>query len=561
MHMAHIQLALTAALSLAASLSPAHGVTVDLRAQDFGVVGDGLTDDGPAIQRLLSTALAAGGPVRIIFPPGKTCYIRTAPDRYVFRLHRVSRLTLDGAGSTFALDPYLRFLSLTDSSHVTVRRLNVDFSPLPSVDGTVTAVNAAERYLDVRLARATRAPVGGPTHEDGEQAFFSMLWSDGPYGPIGTHYWTARIAPGPQPDTARVYAADSFKSFARIEPGKTRISIPVPGIAHRYRPGPCFQVVGNDSATFEDIELWSAPWMGFGVALNRGAVTFRRVCIRPRPGTGRLTSTWRDGFHVKGNRASLLWEDCVLEGMNDDAFNIATHSSTVRRVLSPTEVEVRQTFPLTPIPWQEGGTLVAVDEAARRLLGSATVLQAQPGSEPAPIQGKPAAPPWTLRLDRAIEGLQPGTMVWDPGWCNPDTTLRRCRIANSCRMQSPMRLEGCDVTALLWFYCEHIEGGFPSGVTITNCILRRGRGNPTQALIFSGAPATGPVQRPRALHDVVIRDNQIFGTVRIEGVERLTLSDNRFLEPGAEVILHDNFDCTLSGNRDAAGNSWPTDAR
>jgi hypothetical protein len=556
----HFQSVLVA-LALAALLPPACAATVDLRAEDFGVVGDGVTDDGPAIQRLLAAALALRGPVRMVFPPGKTCYVRTAPERYVFRLHRVSRITLDGGGSTFVLDPYLRFLRLTESSSVTIRRLNVDFRPVPFVDGTVIAVNEGERYLDVRLAGGAQAPVGGPTGDDGEQAFFSMLWSRGPYGSASTHYWTSRIGRGPEPGTARVHAADNFGAFAQIVPAQTRISIPVPGIAHRYGPGHCFMIVGNDSATFEDIELWSAPWMGFSVALNSGALAFRRVCIRPRLGTGRLTSTWRDGFHVKGNRASLLWEDCVLEGMNDDAFNIATHSSTVRRLISPTEVEVRQTFPLTPVPWSAGAALRAVDEPSRRLLGEATVVDARPATQPPPIGGRPASPAWTLHLDRAIQGLSVGSMVWDPGSCNPDTTLRHCRIGMSCRMQSPVRLEGCDVTALLWFYCEHIEGGFPSGVTIRDCVLRRGRGNPTQALVFSGAPASGPTQRPRAIHDVVVRDNRIFGSVRVEGVERVTLSDNEFLEPGAEVLLRGNLDCTLSGNRDATGMPWPPELR
>ena len=50
---------------------------------------------------------------------------------------------------------------------------------------------------------------------------------------------------------------------------------------------------------------------------NEGTVTLRRVQVRPRPGSARITSSWRDGLHVKGNRAALLFEDCVLEGMNE----------------------------------------------------------------------------------------------------------------------------------------------------------------------------------------------------------------------------------------------------
>ena len=364
-----------------------------LDASEFGAVGDGVTDDGPAIQRLLAAASEIDGPAELRFLSDKTFYVRTAPDRYVFRFHETSGVTLDGGGSAFLLDPHLRFMSLTDSTDTTIRRLSVDFDPLPFVDGEVVATNADDRTLDVRLADGAEVPIGGPTREDGEQAFFAMLWHDGPYGTLSHHCWVERIEAGDEPGVARVHPGESFTAFDQVVPVEWRISLPVPGIAHRYGPGPCFEIRDNDAVTLEDVELWSAPWFGFNISRNRGAVAFRRVNIRPKPGAGRLMSLWRDGFHVKGNSGSLLWEDCVLDGMCDDAFNISTHSSVVHRVLSPTRIEVRQKFPLLPIPWSEGASLIAVDEAAHRLLGSARVDEVTVGPEPPLIQGKPAAPP------------------------------------------------------------------------------------------------------------------------------------------------------------------------
>jgi hypothetical protein len=89
-------------------------------------------------------------------------------------------------------------LHLTHSNHVTIRNLNIDFDPLPFADGLVAAVNAKDRYLDVQLFAEEQVPlVGGPTKQDGEQAFFGMLWHDGPYSVLSRHYWIDRIAPGP----------------------------------------------------------------------------------------------------------------------------------------------------------------------------------------------------------------------------------------------------------------------------------------------------------------------------------------------------------------------------
>ncbi len=415
----------------------------------------------------------------------------------------------------------------------------------------MTRADAKARTLDVRLNRAQAARLAGePTGEDGEQAFFSMLWRDGPYGPVSRHYMTKRIDAFSE-DGVRVYAAEDFQHFEDIISGGWRVSVPVPGIAHRYGPGPCFRIHDNENVSLEDIELWAAPWFGFNVMRNTGTLTFRQVHVRPKPESGRAMSVWRDGFHVKGNRATLLWEDCMLEGMNDDAFNISTHSSAVTRLYAPTRVEVRQKYPLAHIPWRVGDTLVAADEAAGQLLGAAVVVAVEEEPAPAPINGPPAAPRTTLMLDKGIAELHIGTMVWAREAANPETTLRRCTIRQSSRMQSPMTLQACDVTGLLWFYAEHIEGPFPSGITVKDSVLRRGRGNPTHAVIFSGAPDEFPSEpsRPaRAIHDVIFTGNTVWGGFVMRGVENARITDNAFLETGAPRLMEGNHALVLHDN-------------
>lgn len=530
------------------------------RASSFGVVGDGVTDDGPAIGRLLEAAMRAPG-ARIVFDERKTYHVAGAASRYVLDIAGADGMTIDGQGSTFELGPRVRFMRLRNSRRVSVRRLNVDFRPVPFADGVVTGVDAERRRLDVRISGDAGSVCGGPTHDDGEQAFFGMLWTDGPYGAESRHFWIERVEPGEAPNTVRAYAAPEFTEFADLR-GKTwRISLPVPGIAHRYGPGACFGIRDNNTVTFEDVELWSAPWIGFEVARNSGNVTFRRVHIRPKPGSGRLMSTCRDGFHVKGNRGRLLWDGCIVTGMTDDAFNISTHSSEVSHILSPDRVEVRQRFPLLHIPWRKGAELVAVDGRTSRLLGRSRVTAVKVGPEPEPIQGEPAAPLSELTLERPIAGLDVGTTVWDAKSANPNTTLRRCHIEMSCRMQSPVTMEDCDVTALLWFYSEPIEGPYPGPVVVRNCTLRRGRGNPVHAVIVSGGPAdrdaAGSASGPRAIHDITFENNRIYGGFVVEGVEGLRIVKNRFPEPGAPFVLNGNRHQQVSGNTDAAGRPTP----
>ncbi len=151
------------------------------------------------------------------------------------------------------------------------------------------------------------------------------------------------------------------------------------------------------------------------------------------------------------------------------------------------------------------------------------------------VEGQPAASPVTIEIDRPIPGLDAGAMVWEPESANPHTTLRRCMIQNSCRFQCPVTLEACDVTALLWFYGEEIEGPFPSHVVVRDCLLRRGRGNPRLAVSIAGR--LGGDGRPSAVHGVVFERNRIWGDFSMIGVARARLDQNEFLEPGASVRI------------------------
>lgn len=524
------------ALALGAAGGPAAAQVV-LNATSYGVQADGVTDDGPAIATALAAAIGQGQPVRLLFPAGATVRATSAADRYVFDMDAAAtEIEIDGAGCHFVLGPDVRFMRADGASTLTVRNLTVDFDPLPFADATITAVNQAGGYIDVEAAPwVDQLPTGGPTYQDGEQAFFAMLWYDGPYDLMGMHYYVDDMQPGPTSRTARVYAQSNFTAWSSIVPGQWRVSLPVPGVAHRYGPGECFQLVNSTDLLFEDIELWSAPWFGFGVARNDGQATFRRVNIRPRTGSERLTSLWRDGFHVKGNRAGLLWEDCHLRGMNDDAFNISNTCSRVREIISPTLIKVRQSSTFNYIPWLVGDTLVAADFDGGTRLGEATVLSATL-DPPVWVNGQPATVDVALELDQAITDLELDSMVWMREVANPDTILRDCTIEMSCRMQHPMTIENCDVTALLWFYAEEVEGPFPSDFTVRDSVLRRGRGNPTWAIVVSGRNPSDP--RPSAVHDILFEDNEVWGGFSMTGADDVQLLDNRFdLEPGAVVSL------------------------
>ena len=515
-----------------------------LHAADFGLVGDGVTDDGAAMQTALKALLEAPAPAQLRFESDSSYYIEHVPESYVIDWEGVQDRGINGAGATFLLAGDVRFIHLRDCARIDVRNFNIDYHPLPFADGVVVAKNAEERWVDLRvLDEFDLPPLGGPTRTGGEQAYFGMVWLEGPHTLIGRHYWVAdsrEAYPESLADRIIRLEAEQFGHYDHIQVDETVVSLPVRGVAHRGGEE-VFRIRHNEDIYFTDIDVWSAPWFVFGIHGNRGEVINRNVNIRPKPGTQRHTSSWRDGFHVKGNYANLLWEDCHFEGMNDDAFNISTHMSYVQEIVSPTEIEVVQNFPLGIVPLAPGDTLVAYDVPGGKLLGRRTLTAVDGTLETDRSSGSPRAPRITLHLDAPIPGLKEDDLVWNESSANPNTVLRRCTIKMSSRLQASVTLEDCDVSALLWFYGENIEGPIPSSVEVLNSRLRLGRGNPNLALSFtSGVHGRGaPSQRPTepVLYNILLRDNVIDGHLNLEHAERVTVVGNHFETPRSEIHL------------------------
>lgn len=511
-------------------------------ARDFGVKGDGITDDGPALRKAITALTHAQGENTLVFEPRSRVYVKNFKGIYLFDFQAISGLTIEGKGSVFLLDGRVRFLSLKSCSGVTINDLSIDYTPLPFADGEVVAINRAARYIDVRIAPGyAMPPLGGPTKAPAEQAYFGMLWNKGPYSLLGTHYWIKDVRlpekGSLEQRIVRVEASPEFTDWNAIQAHVTQISVPVRGIAH-MGPHEVIRVVESDNVYFNRVNVWSAPWFAVGVARNKGEVRFKEVNIVPKPGTHRLTSSWRDGFHVSSNYARLLWEDCRVEGTNDDAFNIQSFTSTLLRVKSGNTITIRQNFPLDIVPYPQGDSVSVFDPEKGIILGGAKVSTST-GFDKA---DHASAPEITLVLDKPIQGMNPGCQVWNESSANPHTLLRHCQIYNSCRFQSPVTIASCDITALAWFYGDNIEGPIPSHILIKNSRLFVGRGNSTAALVFSVEMTKNGVHFPstkQAIADVILQDNVIDGQLRVSHVDHISLFRNKFLLPRSKVIFED----------------------
>jgi hypothetical protein len=251
-----------------------------------------------------------------------------------------------------------------------------------------------------------------------------------------------------------------------------------------------------------------------------------------------LTSSWRDGFHVKNNAASLLWDGCTLQGMNDDAFNISCHTSRIRKILTPTRIEISQNFPLGIARMRPGDTLRFYHTGRGVDPGSARIVTAEY-----------VKPVFTLELDREIPGLEAGkTLVWNESTANPKSMIRNSRVDVSSRFRSGVTIENCDFGAFCWFTGDEIETPLPSKVIVRNSSFRTGQGNPSLAISVGGPHFDGHGPTEPVMRDYRFENNRIAGDFRLADVRGAVLEKNTFTDPKRTIRFHNVADVRLRRN-------------
>lgn len=538
-------------------LSVVLGVTVvsatELRFSDFGGKADGKTDDGPAILKMVEAARTLEGqPVRLVFPKEKVIHAKTGKGRYLFALQHTENVTVDGNGSTFLLDPHLRMMDLDYAINPVIKNFNVDYTLTMFIDSVIENIDPKAAYVDVKvLVPGEETNLGGPTKADGEQWFGGFVWCEnGPHMKAATHY-AVKGAQVLGPDRARAFfdgKAIPNNITDRIKLGETRFSIPRPGVAHRYGPGPLFKIHDTRDGLFENISVWGAPWFTFSVYRTEGLCRFNNVDVVPKPGSQRLMAGCRDAYHVTGNRAKLIFDGCDTAGLGDDDYNFCILSSKIKQVLSPTKLIIKQKFPIQYNPMRVGETLMVMN-SQNQLVGSARIAtyeeaSLQDGSEI--IAGGRYCPSVTIILETAIPGLEKDLHVWSKEAANPDTTMRNCTATFSIRMQTSLTVEKCTFTCYNVAYGfsprrQNVEGPGAEFLKISDSVFKVGRGS--GMVVQSGGKGSFETTRVRNVH---IENSTFHAPLHISKAKAVTLRNNR-LYSGVKLGKQASLD--QSGNQ------------
>lgn len=524
-----------AIFSVVMFISLIRGTTAaELKATDFGVTGDGRTDDGPAILSMVNAARKLDGqPVKLSFPQDKIIRAATGENGYLLPLARLKNIVIAGNGSTFLLDPRIRMADLGFSRNIGLKDFKVDYTTTMFIETTIQTVDPKLGYVDVTPCDASEADqIGGPTRQDGEQWFGGFIWC-GKKGRPGsaTHY---SVKSTRKLDDGRVRVFHGEGAFTRataaaIVPGATAFSVPRAGVAHRHGPGALFQIHDATDATLEKIAVWGAPWFAFSIYRCEGVCRFTDVDVIPKPGATRLMSACRDAFHVTANRAKLVFDGCDTNGTGDDDYNFCVLTSAIRKVLSPTEIVIRQKFPIQYNPMRSGETLMIMN-ADNSVLGSAVIstCNEKPLNQAKSVIPGEACPDVTIRLDKPVAGLVPGLTVWSKEAANPDTTMFRCNASFSIRMQTSLKIERCRFVCYNSAYGmspdqENVEGPGPDSLWIKDSAFLTGRG----AGLVVQCAGNGPIARTR-IERIHIEGCTFNAPLRVAKARFVTLLDNRF---------------------------------
>lgn len=433
-----------------------------LSVKDFGAVGDGQTDDGPAISKAIHALYNYGAGSKLIFESNKTYFVSTTDGSsdMAISLKALDGITVEGNNSTILCDKGVRYMTVSSCTNTTVTGLNFDLKTRAHFVGSVTAVNVDEGYFDIRSDR----DIGFSGEWNPTNSPFCLKASD------GTSRSFIVIKKMTTVDAAnriyRVYAVMDDPSLGtgaqvRSLSLNQQIIAPVPFIGHCGDPS--FIISGNTDLNLENINVWNVPHFVFFVTWNKGTLNFNKVNVMPPSDESVVFSSWRDVYHCKSNSAKLIWNSCISKGNGDDIINISSNMMYVKTVVSAVEVICQ--WPETNGSYgtpEEGSSIIIWNNDTGKLIGKTTLKKVISDKENHYMFATP------------VNGLRTGENI---RFCFESHAAPNSEVVN-CDFDGTLRFHGGPLTIAdsklrvirMWIdYEGTLEGPIPHDITFRNC--------------------------------------------------------------------------------------------
>ena len=515
----------------------AQGETTVLKVEDYGAVGDGVTDCSEAFEDVLKAAreYQEKGPVVIRFEKDASYYAeRMVGKKIMFYIDDYKNLTLQGDNTTLIMnrDRIDTYVHIERSENVRMDGFNLKTSvPIYSLSD-VLAINHDELTIDIQ----TDISLGI------EETFYSSITNS--FGLPLTDDYRGHL----YIDTIDVLDAGANKyrvnlkdmdnvrhKLQTLEEKQYRFIVPMP--YHGQENGEAFIVTNSTNVDLRNINLWSSSNFGFHLRYNRETFNITNVNITPEPGTDGALSSWRDGFHMKENLCQFVFDGCRFEKLQDDVFNFGVTDLTIDKIYSDTEFnmfceEFNGTFYMD---FEPGQILTVYDDKDGSYIARTRIKEC--------VERNGATN--RIIVEDPLPGLKEGFTVGIDSHGQPNSIVRNCYIDGSYRLRTPVTFENCEMHTLFgWIdnMPQSMEGPIPYSVHFKNCRFdwTQAAADPSDRTFYSdymmriGVETTSGRMASFAVKDITFEDCDI-DTGLIQ-----------FLPGTAEVIFSKNGEVYLS---------------
>lgn len=357
------------------------------KASGFGAVGDGVTDDGPALARAFSS-LQNGGTLKL--DAEKKYFIDRkdgVPSYFVFNEYK--NAVIDGQGATLVFTRSNTPFLIENCENITLKNLNLDYNEPTYFQGQVVATDNENFSINVMIEDGyLPAPLGTGMQVSGGGGLHGMIFDTETKerritGGVLDHFKASEIEET-DVDTFRFTFGENYRDqIGGICIGDTVTygmgkNIPSPaGDSGKLAAGAVLVTESSDIA-FENVNLYRSLIMGYVIYDNVGDVTFDNIRIEPKPETTGMLSTCSDGIHAKNNRGSVYIKNSYIEACGDDLISISTKDEKIKeKINSVTYVLQSSEISYYFYDICLGDILLFTDGESGNILGEAEVISVE----------------------------------------------------------------------------------------------------------------------------------------------------------------------------------------
>ncbi|MDQ2733000.1 MAG: glycoside hydrolase family 55 protein, partial [Armatimonadota bacterium] len=421
----------------------AEAKTINIR--DFGAVGNGITDDAPAINRAIEEGVKLGPGTTVIVPKGRYHLESRGGGGHVNINNAVGFTVRGEPGAIFAAqNPDINVVSLSHCTSTKVQQLTLEQERTYFTQGTITSISPDGKSCDVTI--------------DGRY--------DEPDAPSLAKLTTLRSFSYSDTTT---YRQDRWwpKVKTRTRTGDHTWHLEIEGWALTQDMAQKPFIIWDDKhgchginfdacsdCLVEDVNYYGRGTnAGLFLYNCSGAITLRRYNIKPLPGSDALLSC-SGGGQMIDCRGSLIFEDCWFDKVDDDGSDILTGYDRVLKQIDARTLQIEGHRHIQP-----GDHVAIVDWQTRMDRQKASIVSAKPNPDGSS----------TLVIDQDAKILRTGTgndkdntsrsadgidRITDYNLACSSVTFRKCRIQALRARGLNLKAQNCLIEDCLFYDCS-----------------------------------------------------------------------------------------------------------